>query len=66
MNTIFPPRQRTRLTDLVDLAVLAAADTGQRQAAAQLLAEGVPDSVIARVLCDPPWRRRKTPGSTKP
>jgi hypothetical protein len=43
---------------LVDAGVALKEVSGTRAAAEFMVKLGVPDAVIARVLCEPAWRRR--------
>jgi hypothetical protein len=59
------PDDRSRpdlaMAKFVEYGIALAATHGQTEAAAYLAARGVPDAVIARVLCEPS-RRRTLPG----
>ena len=46
------------LDKVVDAGIALKAVSGMRAAAHFMAKLGVPDAVIARVLCEPAWRRR--------
>ena len=60
MHTDDRSRPDLAMAKFVEHGVSLAATHGQTEAAAYLAARGVPDAVIARVLCEP-GRRRMLP-----
>lgn len=59
------PAPGANMHELVEQGLLLSESIGRQQAAKHMVAAGVPDTVIARVLCDQPWRRRAAPRPTR-
>lgn len=53
----------TNMHERVERALRLSGSIGRQPAARLMVAAGVPDTVIARVLCEPAWRRRVAPRS---
>lgn len=58
MSTEKPQIPKTNLDKVVDAGIALKEVSGMRAAAKFMATLGVPDAVIARVLCEPAWRRR--------
>jgi hypothetical protein len=54
-----------RIAEAVEHALRLSESIGRQPAARLMVAAGVPDTVIARVLCEPPERRRTAPRPTR-
>lgn len=60
MSTEKPQMPKTNIDKVVDAGIALKEVSGPQAAAKFMAALGVPDAVIARVLCEPAWRRRAT------
>lgn len=58
MSTEKPQSPKTNTEKVVDAGIALKEVSGVRAAASFMASLGVPDAVIARVLCEPAWRRR--------
>ena len=56
-----PPFPKSNVDKVVDAGIALKEVAGTRDAARFMASLGVPDAVIARVLCEPAWRRRAGP-----
>ncbi|HEU4777291.1 MAG TPA: hypothetical protein VFS95_10725 [Telluria sp.] len=58
MSAQKPDSPKHNIDKVVDAGVALKEVSGTRAAAEFMAKLGVPDAVIARVLCEPAWRRR--------